>query len=75
VEAPLLEPQPQPIVFGPIHPDMAWTKLCPPEELKRFGEWIAQARTLTRAGSIYRRRVDLIDEGIYRAVMVNSANP
>jgi len=42
--------------------------------LKRFGEWIAQARTLTRAGSIYRRRVDLIDEGIYRAVMVNSAN-
>lgn len=60
--------------YGAIHPDVAWTRLCPPEELKRFGDWIEQARGLTPAGSTYRHRVDLIDEGVYRAVMVNSAN-
>ncbi|MBA3753338.1 MAG: DUF4838 domain-containing protein [Nitrospira sp.] len=56
---------------GIIWPEAAWTKLCPPEELKRFGDLIAEARTLTAEGSIYRRRVDFIDEGLFRAVMVS----
>ncbi len=59
--------------YGAIYPDVAWTKLCPPKVLKSAGDLIEQARRLAPAGSIYRRRVDLIDKGIYRAVMVNSS--
>ncbi len=37
--------------YGAIDPDVAWTKLCPPKDLKEFGNLIEQARGALRCRS------------------------
>ena len=50
-----------------------WTVVCPPEELKELGRWLDEARSLAPAGSIYRRRIDLVEEAVYEAYLVRAS--
>ena len=54
--------------------DWDWTVMCPPEQLKELGAWFDEARALVPADSVYRRRIDLIDEAVYQAYLVRASN-
>ena len=53
--------------------DWDWTMMCPPEQLKQLGAWLGEARTLVPADSVYRKRIDLIDEAVYQAYLVRAS--
>jgi hypothetical protein len=44
--------------------------MCTPDDLAQLGAWIAEARSLVPADSIYRRRIDLIDQAVYQNYLV-----
>lgn len=70
----------KPFLEGKIHPQVplqdprySWTKLCPPEELEKYGKLIEEAKAKSEKDSIYRRRVELIEESLYKAIMIQSS--
>ena len=53
--------------------DWDWTVMCPPEKLKELGAWFDEARALVPTDSVYRKRIDLIDEAVYQAYLVRAS--
>ena len=58
---------------APGTPEHDWTVLCPPEELKELGLWLEEGRSLVSEGSVYRQRIDLVDEALYKAYLVRAS--
>jgi len=54
--------------------DWDWTMTCPPEHLKQLGAWLDEARDLVPADSVYRKRIDLVDNAVYQAYLVRASN-
>lgn len=49
-----------------------WTVVCSPEDIKALGGCLAEARLMVAEGSVYRQRVDLVDEAVYKAYLVRA---
>ena len=54
--------------------DWDWTIVCPPEDIEQLGRWLDEARALTPEPSVYRKRVNLIDEAVYQAYLVRASD-
>ena len=53
--------------------DWDWRMVCPPADLDRLNRLLHQARELVSAESVYRRRIDLVDEAVYRAYLLRAS--
>lgn len=53
--------------------EYAWTVLCPPEELAQYQRLIDEAKAAVPPDSIYRKRVEFIEEALLKAVMLESS--
>ena len=51
-----------------------WTVVCPPEDLQKMGQWLDEARELTKEDTVYRQRVDLMDAAVYKAYFVRASS-
>jgi len=53
--------------------DYDWMVLCPPEDIKRLGKMVAAALRMAPVGSLYRKRVELINDAVYQPGIVNNS--
>jgi hypothetical protein len=54
-------------------PDWDWRVACPPEQLDQLGRWLDEARNRVAADSVYRKRIDLVDQAVYRAYLLRAS--
>lgn len=50
-----------------------WVKLCPPKDLEVYGKLLADAKARTETGSLHRGRVELIEQSVYQAIMIQGS--
>ena len=69
-----------PVKMGPIWrkekentPQYHWTVICSPQELNRLGEDLRDARARVPEDSVYRKRIDLVDEAVYKAYLLRTS--
>ena len=54
-------------------PEYHWTVICSPKELKALGGYLEEARRMVPEDSVYRKRIDLVDEAAYKAYLVRAS--
>lgn len=54
--------------------EFAWTMLCPPEELVEYRRLIDEAKAAAPPESIYRKRIQFIDDALWKAIILDSSN-
>ena len=53
--------------------DWDWTVMCPPEDIKQLGAWLDEGRGLVPEDSVYRKRIDLVDDAVYKAYIIRAS--